>query len=110
MNNKYYIYGGLILLAIFLIWWFASRGKVKGKTYLSYTFFRQMDAPGGDIQYLPALSGNVSGLKDACDNTEGCIAFNTAGYLKSAVDPNSFKEYSGYPDWAGLYVKRQSLN
>lgn len=109
MNTRLII-GILIALAIvFLLWWLASRGKAKGKVFVGYQFFRQMDSPGGDLQFLPALNGNVEALKEACNKTPGCVGFNTAGFLKNSVDPNKFKEYSGYPDWAGLYVKRNEI-
>jgi len=110
MKNKNLIIGILVLLAIgFTIWWFATRRRAKGGTTPGYQFFRQVDSPGGDIKHVPGLEGNVSALKSACEDIPECIAFNTSGYLKSSVDPNNFKEYSGYPDWAGLYVKRKAL-
>ena len=108
--NKQTIYGILLLIAIGLvIWWMASRKKVKGGGVINYQFFRHQDSPGNDIEYRADLSGNIDGLKAACKQLPGCVAFNTSGYLKSAVDPTNFKEYSGFPDWAGLYVKRQAI-
>ncbi len=110
MKNKNTIIGIVVLLAIaFAIWWFATRRRVKGGTTVGYQFFRQTDSPGGDIKHIPGLVGNIPGLTSACKEIPECIAFNTSGYLKSSVDPNNFKQYSGYPDWAGLYVKRKAL-
>ncbi len=105
---------GLIIIliiagAIFLIWWMATRRRVKGGLFVRYQFFRQMDSPGSDIVHLPEYEGNVSALKEACNKIPECVAFNTAGYLKGSVDPNNLKEYSGYPDWAGIYIRRKIL-
>ena len=109
MNKNTLIVIGLIVVAIIIAALIATRRRVKGGTTLGWKFFRQMDSEGSDIKYMPGLAGNISGLKQACKDTDGCVAFNTAGYLKSSIDPNNFKEYSGYPDWAGLYVKRSIL-
>lgn len=109
MNLKSILSIVAILGILFLLWWLLTRGRSKGKVFLTYQFFRQTDSPGGDLQFLQALAGNVDGLKEACNKTPGCIGFNTAGYLKNSIDPNKFKEYSGYPDWAGLYVKRKEI-
>lgn len=99
----------IIVGVIILIWWLATRKRVKGGGILGYQFFSGMDSPGSDIIHLPEYEGNVSELKKACNDIPECVAFNTSGYLKGSVDPNKFKEYTGYPQWAGLYVKRKIL-
>jgi len=99
----------VLIIAGFIIWWMATKRRVKGGGTFGYQFFRQKDSEGGDIKQIPGLEGNIKGLKEACDSDPNCIAFNTAGWLKSSVNPNKFKEYSGYPDWSGLYVQKSAL-
>ncbi len=99
----------IIAAAAFFIWWFATRRRVKGGTTIGYQFFSQMDSPGSDLGHFPEYEGNIQALKKACNDIPECLAFNTAGFLKGSVDPTKFKEYSGYPDWAGIYVKRKAL-
>jgi len=108
--NKNVIVGILVILAvIFGIWWFATRRRAKGGTTLGWQFFSQTDSPGNDIKHIPGIEGNVQELKKACNEIPECVAFNTAGYLKHSINPNGFKQYSGYPDWSGLYVRRKAL-
>lgn len=100
----------LVILAIgFAIWWVATKRRAKGGNTIGYQFFSQTDSPGSDLVHLPEYEGNIKDLKKACDDIPECLAFNTAGFLKGSVDPNQFKQYSGYPDWSGLYVKRKAL-
>lgn len=109
MKARAFIIPVIIILIILLIWWVATKRRVKGGTTLGYRFFRQKDSPGSDIAYFPEYEGNVKALKNACQEIPECVAFNTAGYVKGSVDVNNLKEYSGFPDWSGLYVKKQIL-
>jgi hypothetical protein len=109
MKNNTGLFIVAIIIIAALIWWFGTRQKVKGGTMLGYKFFQHMDSPEGDLVYLKNLSGNIPALKENCDKNPECQGFNTAGYLKKEIYPNKFKEYSGYPDWSGLYVKRKVL-
>lgn len=73
-----------------------------------YKFFPKKDSAGSDIRQMPGLKGDVDALRRACDQTEGCVAFNTEGYLKSDVRPRS--EWDEYPEkTGGLYVKKDKL-
>lgn len=99
----------VIIGVIILIWWIATTRRAKGGLTPGYRFFRWQDNPGGDLIHIPELEGNIPGLKQACSADPQCVGFNTAGFLKNQIDPNSFTQHSGYPDWAGLYVKNKVL-
>lgn len=101
----------LILAAIALVVYLvATKSYFKGGWRTGYRFFRFGDSPGGDIEVLESLAGNVKELKRACNEHPNCIAFTTDGHLKeSIVRPDKLEHRTGYPDWYGIYIQKQVL-
>lgn len=48
-----------------------------------------VDSPGNEIGRRPELVPNIRQLGLACDQTPGCVAYNTNGSLKAAVLPKT---------------------
>jgi hypothetical protein len=61
-----------------------------------YAFFQGVDSDGGDIKHESGLTDNISGLENSCNNTEGCVAFNTNGWIKHSVLPRD--QWSNWTD------------
>lgn len=71
-----------------------------------YDFYPLLDSMSNDIKCV--TFSNIDELKKIADNTEGCIAFNTKGYLKHTVtEPDNFVLLAGTCDKNdGLYIKK----
>jgi hypothetical protein len=70
----------------------------------SYAKKAGKDSGGGNLQRLSGKS--VAELEEACSETPDCVAFNSAGWLKSSLAPEA-----EWYDWDGgdLYIKELSL-
>jgi hypothetical protein len=55
-----------------------------------YTMTRGVDSYGYDIWQDAANAGNPDALKRSCENAQGCVAFNSGGWLKSAYVPQEY--------------------
>lgn len=74
-----------------------------------YEFYQHMDSPGEDLGSMEDLT--VEQLKEMADNDPECVGFNSLGWLKKVIKPES--------DWIylpgaeniteGLYVKKNNL-
>lgn len=86
-------------------WNFWTSQPLKGfyRRVSNYNFTAGMDTPGGDIKTLSGQS--VPQLKVACDETPSCIGFNTAGTLKSSVQPKGQWTSLATSTTSGLYLK-----
>lgn len=63
-----------------------------------------LDSPGGDYLVVEG-AGGPEGLKEVCERTQHCLAFNTNGILKhSLLPPSKWVRWTNHPQH-GLYVK-----
>ncbi len=71
-----------------------------------YTFMQGVESPGEDLIHYPQHVGDVSALQAACSRLPPCKGFNTKGYLKKKIKPESERiRFSDDPN-QGLYVKK----
>ena len=75
-----------------------------------YTFFPGLDAPDGDIKYIGNLVGaGLEAWMKTATATEGCVAFNTHGFLKRAALIHELRETpyinSGNKSKHGIYIR-----
>jgi chromosome segregation ATPase len=70
----------------------------------SYAKKEGKDSGGGNLKRLSGKS--VPELEEACSETPECVAFNTAGWLKSSLAPE--EEWYAW-DGGDLYIKELSL-
>lgn len=81
--------------------------KKMNNNYLfdDYIFYPNLDSSGND---LFCAYGNIESIKKIADSMEECIAFNTYGWIKYAVqDINKFSALpNSYHHGDGLYVKK----
>lgn len=75
-----------------------------------YTFFPGLDAPEGDIKYIGNNGAfNLNTWMKIANATEGCVAFNTYGFLKNAALLSELRETpyinSGNRTQHGIYIK-----
>ncbi len=73
----------------------------------TYRFVQGMDSGGNDIMLATGLANNVEGLKQKCNETPGCIAFNTNGWIKKVVNPESTWSRWTTDPTKGMYIKEQ---
>lgn len=75
-----------------------------------YHFFSELDSNGFDIKWIKPTT--FEELKNAADEEENCVAFNTYGYLKSSVThPDNFVKLPKCDSKIhGLYVRRDYLD
>jgi hypothetical protein len=62
---------------------------VATSTTRNYVFYPGKDSGGNDIKQSAADANNVDKLKATCDNTGGCVGFNTNGWLKHTIKPQA---------------------
>lgn len=74
-----------------------------------YTFFSELDSPHNDLNWVRITT--FPQLKKAADEQEGCVAFNTYGFLKSKIcNPKDFIKLPGCNSKIhGIYVKNSEL-
>ena len=71
----------------------------------NYNFYSQLDSFGNDLNYYSGK--NIIALHELCENDTQCVGFNTYGWLKYKINPESefiFLPNSNPHD--GLYVKK----
>jgi Na+-transporting methylmalonyl-CoA/oxaloacetate decarboxylase gamma subunit len=80
---------------------------------VTYTFHQGMDSGGNDIDAnltvvgIQGLVGNISTLKAWCTEREACKGFNTNGWMKNVILPQTSWakwDFTGNPNM-GLFVK-----
>jgi hypothetical protein len=74
---------------------------------VSYTFHQGMDSGGYDMSHQGGLANNIPGLKAWCTEREACKGFNTNGWMKNTIRPQSQWyqwEKTGDPN-KGMFVK-----
>jgi hypothetical protein len=105
MFNFIYEMSPIIIVAIVVLLIIVIVGIVM-VTKGGYTEHPGVDSQNGDIELRDDLSGNVEGLKEACDAIERCRGFNKGGWLKHTIKPES--EWKSYPDDDDvmLYIKK----
>jgi hypothetical protein len=70
----------------------------------SYTFHQGMDSGGNDIGKGPA--NDIAKLKSMCDANPSCKGFNTNGWIKHTLQPQSYwSKWTSDAD-KGTYVKK----
>ncbi len=73
---------------------------------LTYVFHQGKDSGSNDITQRPDLKDNIDSLQDACNNLPNCMGFNTNGWLKYAIAPESqWHTWAGATTKQGLYVR-----
>ncbi|GBG61862.1 hypothetical protein CBR_g23815 [Chara braunii] len=82
-------------------------------TIPGWVFIRHFDSPGNDIQQVVVLKGNPEALANLASTQgrrqEKCVAFNTDGWMKSALVPRE-KWRRVYADSKqGLWVRSDAL-
>ena len=71
-----------------------------------YNFYQGLDSGGGDITQRGDLANNVPGLQYACNNAAGCKGFNTNGWIKNTISPQSqWTNWTSEPS-KGFYLKQ----
>jgi outer membrane murein-binding lipoprotein Lpp len=72
----------------------------------TYKFYQGMDSPGNDIKQDVTNINNAQALKEYCDKLDGCVGFNTNGWLKSKIyDSSKFYRFAPETEKSmGLYV------
>lgn len=71
----------------------------------TYTFYQGYDIAQNDITHDDSLIGNIDGLKAFCNDTPGCVAFNTNGWIKNKVLPrNQWARWENPKSTDGVYV------
>lgn len=95
-----------------------SQVKLPYNPLIRYDFFRDMDSPNfADITAVGGLSSDLTArhtyLAQKCDETPGCIAFTTTGWLKSGILPEGARKQVTYPSpcedrakYCGLFVRK----
>ena len=74
-----------------------------------YLYHSGWDSYGNDITRVTTLQNNVPALKQRCDKTPKCVAFNTNGWLKHALLPeNEWMNWTTDPK-KGMYVVKPSV-
>lgn len=81
------------------------------KSYINfedYIFYRNKDSPDNDIRFVYTKS--LEELKTMADNDPKCVGFNTLGFLKNCIRPESefIDILRGIPN-EGMYVKKTKL-
>jgi hypothetical protein len=94
-------------------WWTFTEDSSQGlylkdlkpveQSQLTYDFHPFMDSGGNDITNV---TGDVPQMQDWCSANTECLGFNTNGWMKRAIQPQS--EWQSWTDDSlkGLYVKR----
>lgn len=103
MNNKALLIIGIIsvlIVVIILIIYFVKKKSVSTTTTKppgdvpparEYQFFPGFSSNGNDIARVIDMAvastdtKEINALKKRCDSTQGCIAFNTDGWLKKGI-------------------------
>ncbi|XP_078683220.1 uncharacterized protein LOC144917259 [Branchiostoma floridae x Branchiostoma belcheri] len=70
-----------------------------------FHFYQGVDSPGGDIIKAISLKNNPEAMKKRCLEAEQCVAFSSAGMLKSRVKPPHLWQQAAFssPE-QGIYV------
>ena len=77
---------------------------------VTYKFFQGMDSYGNDISQDAALMGKLDKLKEKCNSLPNCKGFNTQGYFKMDIRPETTWNRSSEDINEGLYVKESVYN
>lgn len=72
-----------------------------------YTFFQGIDYGGNDIR-KSNNENNFKELSKECDEAEGCVGFNTNGYLKRIAKPGTQTKWTDDSS-KGFYLKGTNL-
>jgi hypothetical protein len=74
----------------------------------NYDFYKGKDSESAnqDIKQLSDLKDKVDQIRQACDGEKDCVAFNTNGVLKKALQPKSSWQTWTSDATKGLYVKK----
>ena len=81
------------------------QNKIRNKMYVNfdnYTFYPSKDSPDYDLNFIPGKS--IGELKQICDTDPYCAGFNTLGFFKHKIRPESDFINLGLQT-EGLYVK-----
>lgn len=72
-----------------------------------YSFHQGQDSPNGNIGNQADLVNNTTGLAKYCDSMPNCTGFNTNGWVKSSIKPES--EWTRWTEdkSKGLFVKNK---
>ena len=83
------------------------QNRIRNKAYINfdnYSFYPFKDSPDYDTRFIPGKS--IEELKQFCDNDPFCAGFNTLGFFKHKIRPESeFINLNFGLSTEGLYVK-----
>lgn len=73
-----------------------------------FTYYKELDSLGYDIKYVGKKT--VDELKELCRKDPNCVGFNTLGFMKNFIQPESkFQKVSFMGSDDGLYVNNERL-
>jgi len=79
-----------------------------------YTFFPGLDVPNGDIKYIGSTPFNLNDWIKIANETDGCVAFNTCGFLKRSALLSQLHETpyinAGNKSKHGIYIRTDLVN
>ncbi|GLI61998.1 hypothetical protein VaNZ11_004569 [Volvox africanus] len=87
--------------------------QVRPPDFPGWVFYSLMDSPGGNIRHpangdtdFTSTCNTLEDLAEVASRLPNCVAFNTAGFLKHALQPQiRWCLESGSCSWCGLYVR-----
>lgn len=79
-----------------------------------YTLFPGLDIPNGDIKYIGNIPFNIDNWIKLANDTDGCVAFNTCGFLKRTALLSELHETpyinAGNKSKHGIYIRTDLVN
>ena len=78
----------------------------------SFTLIKGQTSTARGLKTIASLASNTSALALSCTKTPGCVAFDTAGALKSSADTKQLAPLDAKPGQAcsGMYVANNSTS